>query len=290
MRKIVLIFLGAAFLLQGCKSADPVNLKFNLQPGDKFGYSTVTKQHMTAGAMSVNQDIRMDNVYEVSAAEGNNKKITAMFKRIVMEMAGNGTVIMYDSKDPSKQDWHLKFMGGLIDKPFNMVVSDKGTIITIKGLTDVVNNLSDSAGINNGIKNQVSQMFSDTAVRAILQQSFYLYPDNPVKPNDTWTKEMDITGIIGMKINTTFKFLSASNGVAHLEINSVIKGVPPADGPMKDIVMNGTQKGTMDVQTASGMVAGGKINQSIKGSVKDMNGKDMPIDVNTNIEITGQKL
>ncbi len=180
------MFLTAASIL-GCKSKNEVDLKFNVQPGTKFQYSTVTSQQIkqSQGGQSANidQQITMTSNFEVGAAEGENKKITVSYDRIAMKTTGENVSITYDSKDTAHSDLPLKYLGYMINKPFHVILNPKGDVVRVTGLQEVVDEIvlkNTDPVTTPALKQQIEQQFSDSVVRSILQQSFSIYPDKPV--------------------------------------------------------------------------------------------------------------
>lgn len=134
-------------------------------------------------------------------------------------------------------------------------------------------------------------MFNDSSIRSMMQQSFNIYPDHAVKPGDTWSRKFTIvTGMIDMEMDNKYKLVSAANGVAHIEVDSKIAGKPGAQVMQQmKVEMNGTQKGTMDVDVSTGLITDSKMKQEMKGKLSAM-GMEMPMEISSDIHITGKKI
>ncbi len=126
----------------------------------------------------------------------------------------------------------------------------------------------------------------------MMQQSLNIFPDHPVKPGDTWKKSYTMSmGVMGMTIDNEFKLTSVSGNTAHLDVNAKIKGGGASTDPeMKNMTinLNGDQKGTMDVEVATGLVTDSKLKQSIKGDISMM-GMKMPMNINSDIHLSAKK-
>jgi Cu/Ag efflux protein CusF len=295
MKKTILaLSVLAMAALQSCKHGEPVNLKFNFQPGSKYQYVTETQQAIkqVSQNMTMNQSMTMSSTYEVSAADGSNKKITVMYDRLAIKTASPAMNVEYDSQDPARQNENLKYMSSLLNKPFSMTVNEKGEILQLNGMKEMIDGIIDSTNPNMaGIKEQMNQTFNDTAIRSMMQQSFNIYPDKAITPGESWEKKFTLTSIINMEMDNKYKLVSVNNGVAHLEVNSKITGKPgnnPAMAQMK-IEMNGTQTGTMDVEVSSGLITDSKLKQSMKGKMSVM-GMEIPMEISSDIHIAGKKL
>lgn len=305
MKKTLLLLSAGLFCigaLSGCKggsttgSGEAVTLKFNFQPGTKYQYimdsKQIIKQSPMGTEMTVNQDMTMQSTYEVNGDDNGNKKLTVFYDRVMMKTAAAGMNLEYDSQDSTKQDPMLKSLGGMINKPFSMTVTPSGEITKVEGLSEILNGMVDPSDPNAAtIRQQLEGAFNDSAVRNMMQQSIYIYPDKPVKPGDTWTRKFSMNmGPFSMNMDNNFKLVSADGTTAHVELDSKITGNavnnPQAQG-MK-IEMNGTQKGTMDLEIATGMITDSKMKQDIKGKI-NVNQMEMPISIASDIHITGKK-
>jgi len=295
MKKTILaVTVLAMAALQSCKHGEPVNLKFNFQPGTKYQYVTETKQviKQVSQNMTMNQDMTMSTVYEVTNAEGDNKKISVMYDQLAVKSSNGATTVEYDSKDPGKQDQNLKYMNGMLNKPFSMTVNDKGEIVQLSGVKEMIAGIADSSNPNmEMVKEQMNQTFNDSTIRSMMQQSFYVYPDNAIAPGDSWERQFSMTGMINMQMNNKFKLVSVSNGIAHIEVNSKIVGTAGNNPAMKQMKMelNGTQTGTMDVEVSSGLITDSKMKQNMKGKMSMM-GMEIPMEISSDVHITGKKL
>jgi hypothetical protein len=125
----------------------------------------------------------------------------------------------------------------------------------------------------------------------MMQQALNIFPDHPVKPGDTWKKTFNMgTSMMNLTIDNEFKLTSVTGGTAHIDVNSKIKGGGGAGPEMKNMNMdlNGDQKGTMEVEVATGLVTDGKMKQTIKGEMTAA-GMKVPMSVTSDIHISGRK-
>jgi hypothetical protein len=288
--------MAATLLYASCKSGEPVDLKLNLQPGSQYLYTMDMKMTMQQSAMGntvkTEQDMMMESTYDVSAGEGNNKRITVTYDRIAMSLKNPMMSMSYDSKDPAKSDPKLAMMSGMLNKPFSMEVTDHGEIRKIEGLGDIINGMGDTTTLEGmEMRRQMGQTFNDTAIRSMMQQSLNVFPDHPVKPGDTWKKSYSMNmGIMNMSIDNQFKLTSVTGNTAHVEMNATIKGGGTTAPEMKSMNINlsGDQKGTMDVEIATGLVTESKVKQNIKGDISAM-GMKIPMTIAADIHLSAKK-
>lgn len=295
-RPIAVAAIAGLGLLASCKGGEPVNLKLNLQPGSQYLYAIENKMVMDMSvmgqSMKTNQNMTTECTYDVAAGEGTNKRITVTYDRIAMETKNPMLNMAYDSRDTAKSDKELRQMGGMLHKPFTMDVSEQGEILSVNGLNNLINSMSDtSSPEGQAIRQQLTSTFNDSAIKSMMQQALNIFPDHPVKPGDTWKKTFNMgTGAINLAIDNDFKLVSVSNGIAHIDVTSKIIGSGGAGPEMKNMNMdlNGDQKGTMEVEVATGLVKDGKMKQTIKGEMSVATMK-VPVAITSDIHITGKK-
>lgn len=293
MKKLISYLIVPALLFAACKgggsatnSDGSINLKFNFQKGSKYKYvvknSQMIKESIMGQSMEVNQDMDMTSSYEVSAAEGDNKKLTVTYDKIAMKQknAMAGMDMNYDSDDKEHSNPMLSTLGDMLHKPFSMTVTDKGEVVAVDGF----DKLMPASG---------KAIMSDSAIRDMMQQAFYIYPQKPVKPGDTWTNSYAMSlQVMKMKTENNFKLVSVNNGIAHVEMNSTISTAPGTGGPeMKDVKMelNGTQTGSMDIDINTGMLISSKLKQQITGNIETQ-GMKMPMSISTDVNVAGTKV
>jgi len=293
---ILALFASALFSCKG--GGDAVDLKLNLQSGSQYVYVMENKMIMEQSAMGqtikANNDMTMEFLYDVANGTGSNKKITVTYNRIAMDMKSAMANISYDSQDSAHSDERLGMMGHMLHKPFTMEVTTKGDITRVDGLTDIINSMGDTTTPEGAaMHNQIVSNFNDSAMKGMMQQSLNIFPDNPVRPGDTWTKTYSMNmSMINVKMDNVYKLISVSNGVAHIEVNSKLTGSGGINGDatMKSVQINlgGDQKGNMDLEIASGLVTDCKLKQSIKGDIST-NGMKIPLSMTQDTHITAHK-
>ena len=179
-------------------------------------------QSMMGHAITIGQDMDMESTYEVTAAEGGNKKLTVTYTRMAMKSNNSTMKMSYDSDDSAHSDPMFKSMGYMLHKPFSMTVNEKGQIVGLEGFAAL---MPDGGSQGSPI--------TDSSMRSMMQQAFYIYPDKPVKPGDTWNNNYTTSlGIMNLTTDNTYKLASVSNGVAHVEMTSKIASHPSTDPQM----------------------------------------------------------
>lgn len=268
----------------GKAEGDAVDLKFNVAQGEKYSYTSDINQKVTASGQQMQQNIMMKYDYEVAGADGANKKIKISYKQVKMEMTGPNLSMKYDSEHPEAGS---KEMGvgfeQLLQKSITATVSPEGGIVAIEGIDQLLpKNAANAAGID------------EKTMKQMLESSFNIYPGKPVKVGDSWTRKSNFNmQIFQMSIEATYTLKSVNGGKATLAVDSKISMDPSAstDPKMQNLKMqiSGTQKGTLELEVASGQLVSGAIKQEIKGNI-NAGGKDMPMELSSDVRMTGQKL
>ena len=131
---------------------------------------------------------------------------------------------------------------------------------------------------------------NDSTIRRMMEQSLNIYPTTPVKVGDSWERKYTTNmGFMDMAVNSTYKLVSVSNDVAHIEITATIRSIPSSNPQMKgmDIEMNGTQNGSMDIDVKSGLIQESKFTQDVSGKMK-IPGAEIPMKLTSETRIIGK--
>src|SRR5690606_21326435 len=110
-----------------------VELKFNLQPGDRYLFSSVVKQEIAQEAMGQQittiQDITTDYIYTIKARENGVTEIDVTMDALKMDTdVGGMQRITFDSSDPDASTAELKAMSNIIGKTFQLFVNEDGSV------------------------------------------------------------------------------------------------------------------------------------------------------------------
>ena len=92
---------------------------------------------ISMGDQTIDQKMKMNMGMEMSVAavpDSKNKEIETLYKRIAMNMETMGMNMAYDSDDPATASGPLAAMGGIVGKPFTIVVDENSRIVEVKGV------------------------------------------------------------------------------------------------------------------------------------------------------------
>lgn len=292
---ILLAGLSTAVLNPSCKSGTEsgttspggaVDIRLNFKPGEKFLYSTKVDQKIESMG-TISQSMLMEMIYAYTGDEGGDKKLSITYDRLVMNTVSPMGGVDYDSRSPKPREKSMGMMDSLIGKSFTITVAPDGEIKKVEGMADLIKAMSTSeAG------DAAASAFSDTTVRLMMQNSFDIYPGKPVKTGDTWVKKSQMGfSTIKVDVENTYTLKSVNGNNATIGVTSVLTLPKTTMGPGGTLEMNGTQKGTVDVDISTGQMISGKTTQDIKGNMT-VEGMQQPIPMNIkgDITITSKKL
>ncbi|HTM65569.1 MAG TPA: DUF6263 family protein [Flavipsychrobacter sp.] len=287
MKKIIWLIVSLLLLqvFSSCTSQESkgkaIALGFKFPVGTEYVYYIYSNQSIDqqmAGMNSkIEQRMELQSTYNVTSAEGQNRKLNINYDRFYIKSSSNGMNVEYDSRDPSKQPEELQSVGKIVNHPFSITVNSKGEI------TDVQANIDSTNGGSAG-------QFSDSSIRQMMEQSLNVYPAAPVKPGDIWQRSYTTNvGFMDIQLHSTYKLVSANDSVAHIEVNSTVKSIPSKNPQMKDmhLEMTGTQTGAMDIDIKTGLIKDSQFKQDISGKMK-IPGSEIPMTLKSDTRIVGK--
>ena len=286
MRKLIGLLMPVIlfFIILSCKSnSESRLLKFNLEKGKSYEYAM--EMNMDQEVMDQKNKIGLIAGYTINVVDESQaiKTLEVAYKDFKMNMSMMGQEMNIDaSKKPDtingSSDDPMQMLknvfSGIIGKKFTMKVTPVGKIEEIAGLAEIVTSMVDNMSANGETKNMLSKSLQDQFNPETIKQSFApmfsVYPNKEVGVGDKWSNSYDLS-LQGIKINLEYTVKSFQGDNAILGVNSKIISLEGTENPeLAGMKMSGTQTGTMTVNTKSGLVVDGEIDQNLEtsGSVK----------------------
>ena len=274
MRKTILNLIPVLTLfiviLDSCQSTQKTSsgqvMKFNLEKGKIYDYDMAfdIDQDMQGQVMEVN--MKSGYTLEVVDEADGVKNIKTTFGRIVMDMSGVGPMkinVDTDEGDVSGKDETSQIMNkvlkAMVGKSFMMKVNSEGKVLEFSGFADVRNAMIQSLGLEGQDAKDAElmsgQVMNDDNLRKSFEQAFFIFPNKEVKVGDTWTKDMQMGGMMPLKVSSTYTVKSIEGEHATLNMDGTISST------MENMKMSGTQNGTLIVELKSGLVVNSDFNQ-----------------------------
>lgn len=286
-------------LFVSCSGNKEVELKLNLEKGNKYYYKFVNQQDITQEMMGdtveFKQSITWGYELEVLDVVDGIMTIKTTYDHIKMSNDNQVFNLSYDSKEPLDSTNMFAFvMSNFINKSFTMDVTPEGVVSNVQGFDEIFYSIITELGEDGEmiIQNLRSQ-FSEESVSENLELGFKIFPENKVKTGDAWYILNIVNGPFSMDIDNTYTLKSVKNGIAKIEISSTIKQDDEISGiamlPGAEISIDGIQKGELSVDISTGLVIQSSISQSIKQLIKAQ-GMEIPVNLESKLEISAKKL
>jgi hypothetical protein len=307
-RFLLCLPLMAVLVFQACKSEKLVSLKFNPPQSKNFEFVMKVQQdiEMDQAGQKVNAANLMEFTYDmlVKYRDANqNTEMISTFKKVRFQSKSGAMEISFDSENPSAANTDMystmfsKIFGGIVGKTVTILVNEKGEVVSLKGMNEVVNSMIANAGLDSlpgadQILENFRTQYSDEKFKSTFESMFRILPEKDVAVGDTWdiTSRTDLMNT-GMELKTKYKLdeINSKHAVVSLssDINSdTDKVTQPMPGV--DMKMNGTQKGTMKIDLATGLPIQSEILQDITANTKSM-GMEIPMKIKGTITITSKE-
>ncbi len=272
-----------------------IPLKFNLKPGDKYLFSSVVKQDITQEMMGqkvvTKQDMSSDYIYDVQTVKDGIATINVTFSAIKMDtdVAGGMQQLHFDSDNPDADTGELKVLSNLVGKSFLLYVNEEGKVERIEGLAEMIGSVDEQHA------EILKQSFGDSSMIQSMNQITNIYPNKPVGKGDSWTKSSagSVAGMLHSTATSDFSLSDISGDLALLAVDGqmVFSKLENSSNPLLQgakFDLNGTQKGTLEVDIKSGLPVRTTLKQNISGTL-EIQGMQIPMTIVSDITITGKK-
>jgi len=288
-----LLLMSSILFVAACNapSGEGIDLKLKFNVGDQYLYTSHVEQEIDYTEAKVQQEVTMEMIYEMKAEEGQNNKLNITYKRMDMNTTTPLGSVSYNSDtDSTAEQSDLAALGAIINQSFDIIIAADGSIVRVEGLDSMMAAMSSVEGAQQAA---LSQQFSDSSIRNMMQSSFDMYPGHPVKPGDTWTKNTTLN-MSGMSISNESKYTleSVVDDVATIHVASTMslpKNQMSGQGVAIEMEMDGTQNGMMTVSISTGQVLTAETIQEISGKMKAA-GQEMPMKIKGKVSVKSEKL
>ena len=299
--KFVASIAIAILLFTSCKNS--YNLEFKPKPGTKYEVQLTTNSITTQDVMGNKVDVKsltemvMNYDIEDGTNGGADKIIRMTFKSMRSSQSADGNEVVVDTNIPDTSNPSAVIMHEMMGAQFVIGINSKGEVIDVKGQDEFIKKVIEAASSkSNAMSSQMiagaRNFMSDDILKNMMEQSFKIFPGTKVKTGDSWKKSMIITRPLPMNIESNFTLDKVEGNVAKLNIASVVtpgKGGMEMMGTTIETELSGTQSGSMDIDTETGMTIVADIKQNIAGNMKAMD-QVIPLSINSVITMKMKKL
>lgn len=289
--KNLLIPVILVFTLAACKTGEKLALKLNYEKGKKYYYTSINDQAVEQTVMG--KTVKTKNktttgyIWEVKDIDKDGNFIVLVtYDKVETQKEGEGA----NQPSPLKDD----FMKGF---SFEMTVTPKGKVTEVRGMDKMMDAafaqaMPDSVAADpmmGQVKEMLKKQFSDKSMGSMMSQMTDYFPEGEVEVGDKWEKTVDVSTLVPMKITSTYMIKDIKDGVAIVEVESKVE---PGKGEAMmgmEIKMNGTQKGTMEVNTKNGLVQKSDLDQDMSGEV-GMMGMSFPMKITGKVTVEAKEM
>ena len=285
------IVIAGSFLVWGINSASAqqTGLSFNPEKGAKYEYHTEMTQSVKQTVMGQEMPVvvEMSTKCLMEIMDKTTQEITVQYtyREMTYNISNPMMKMEYDSKKPietlSGMNQMLgKMLGVMIGQSVTAVYAPDGSVKSFSGMETInknmINAIADSGPEGMQTGELMRQQFTDDAMKNAFEQSFKIYPANPVNVGAGWNME-NVATVNNMKTSskTRYTLNEVKNGVAFVAVDGEMEMNPGAGMGGK---ITGTHTGTITIDTKTGIPLTNEILQNAKGSIIAQ-GMDIPTEI-----------
>jgi len=270
--------------------AQKATIALKLTKGNTYYMVTNTNmainQTINGQPQNINTTLTAKMAFTVTSVMDTSYAMQVKYDRIGMQMELPTGIVSFESDKNNPNDIFSTIMGNMTNKPFAIVMSKTGKILSIggtenlaKGLFDGVTQLNDEQ--KSVFRDQLMTSFGPTAFKSNIEIGTAVFPSVKVGVNDTWRINSALEAGMQTKMSTTFTLneVTASAYMVHGE--SVItpqnsNEYTEMNGMPTKYNVKGTSQYDLKIDKESGWIAEARINQVIKGNVEIKDNPKLP--------------
>jgi hypothetical protein len=216
----------------------------------------------------------------------------------------NGPIVV-DTANPSQTSQApiaqsmAKMLTAVTGQPINIVFAPDGTIRSLEGGSRLLERVVAAAGADRDAamaSQALTSIYSDDAIRSMLEQSFPKLPTQPLKPGDTWRGQLALgnqtIGRIAGDLTFTLKRVEGAGDAERAIINAAMKltqAVKPSAGGATRVSMTlGDSRGEGDVvfDVARGRIISNTMRTEMPSTVNMIGPEGAPVTFKNHVKTT----
>ncbi len=234
----------------------------------------------------VNVSVTLRLAFKVTAIQDAVYLMDVSYQSIDMRISMADTTIKMNTVTSGKLDTPSLILLKMINKPFELAMSAKGKVKSIKHINEVITAAVNSYPIRDSTKSgqltsQFEHSFGENAIGGILEQGLEVFPDKPVSKNEQWTVSIELRAPYPMKLQTIYRLFEETAAVYEVYGD----GTMSSDTTAKPLEINGLQmkyelSGTtltdIKVNKVTGWISDIKEKQWISGNIQILDTPKIP--------------
>lgn len=273
-------YLVTALVLGAMAPADAqeLTLRFRPEEGRTYRIMTVNDVDMTQTVMGRSMDNHQvtTSVMAVEILSVDSDGIASARVTIEsMKLQQDGPMgrIEYDSSDPpTVMDRTTQAYSMMVGRSFHMRLGPDGSVSEIEGMGTLMDELLDempNSELLTGMRESMEEMFDSDMFKTAMGGA--MFPDHAVSVGDTWTGTAGAQGRMMMTLVTTWTLSDRRDGIAYLDVRSVV-----AEGEPKVIEMGlvsmtydmvGEMSGTIEIDERTGWTIRSRMEGGYSGTI-----------------------
>ena len=263
--RILSLFLLTVTLAPGCNPGNQTPpLRFNLEKGKAYAYDLAIDMSQEVGGQKM--DSRMQFAYrmDVVGDSAGIKTINATYERLGMQMNAQGKTFVIDTDRPSSDSLNSsdpnQMMQGMYaalkGKSFGLTVDAEGNVLSVTGMSAMVQNMVNEIKVDDSMRDGLRQMFlaqfNDEIMKQTFAPAFSHYPNKRVEVGDKWQKQTTAQLGASLTMNTTYTVKAIQNGAVTVSAEAAVA--------VQNV--NGTMTGEYVMDAKTGLLLSGNFRQS----------------------------
>lgn len=299
--RILAVAVIVAPVVVCAEGAEKMQYQLKLEKGKKYYVRTITEQKISetwrGQEKNKEQTDGMGMDLEVNDVDVNGTMwINQTYAWVKFGQKGHTGEMSYDSsKKGSPVPRMMQGFAALLGEGYSLRMTPKGQVKAVRGLKRMRENISKklpAGSLREFMMKMLEQHISKEAIKELTESSMAMYPDKPVGVGDSWSKKVVLSQGFVMILEHKWTLKERKNGVAVIEVNSVVtpnrKAKPPEMGGTKiSYEFSGKQQGLVQMQESTGLIIRSKINQDLSGQMEIVSAGAKPQTMTIPLKIRG---
>ncbi len=298
--------LVLVLIFQSC-GPEKTKLSYQLEPGKQYYIDALISQNLQQelmqGNMDMSTDITAKAVYDVVSKSEDVYEIKVSYTDFDMDLQTPQGKMQFGTSVTDTNDMFSGLLRSMTENEFLIKMKENGKLLSIDGLQKMFDKMMDGMpGMSEMEMDQLKKSLKNIAGEESFKGNFGMgmpfYPDNAVRPGDTWTNEISLKSVSIGSVSNTWELVEIDDdqlrihGEGQFVSNSDSTKMEETGIPMR-FDMAGPITYDLEIDKNTGWVKSGSIVQQITGTVSMQGNPQMPqgmemkMTVNTNMKIEG---